>query len=312
MPIYKEYREWFLRHTQVNTGTKIDQEVGFPLQYIITGKGNVFNRFLKGDFPTENVFKKLFESVAFKLNVEDTASQTAQGLVRIATDVEAEGRTDNGANTFENVVKPHQLPEVVVNDVLTDVVLATNTNNGLTVKTIRRIISAGKTAKQYVLSLFPGGIIQQVYTNGNTGVGNGSGIGSYILGTIVVPANSINAIKDEFIALFKGKYNENDSIVLHLVIDGNDIAQYTIVNVNPLNIELEVLGTYISANQFLVFVKLIKVDTVTNTSATELYTYTITANPTAPFNIEYTIETTVLGANQGVLLYNKLSVNKNI
>lgn len=156
MPIYKEYREWFLRHTQVNTGNKIDQEAGFPLQYNITGKGLVFNRFLKGDFPTENVFKKLFESLAFKLNIEDTAKENEQGLVRLATDQEALDRTNNTNNSFTNVIKPSQLPEVTLRKLneapYNDTIQSTDENGGLKLTLLKRTLSS-KFRRAYKLEI---------------------------------------------------------------------------------------------------------------------------------------------------------------
>ena len=60
MATTKEFREFFLRHTQVNSGSKPDKETGFPLKYFV-GSQEVFNRFLKDDYPSESVIKKLFE-----------------------------------------------------------------------------------------------------------------------------------------------------------------------------------------------------------------------------------------------------------
>lgn len=91
MSITKEFREFFLRNVKVPTGTKKDQEINFATQYTAILNGiskTVYNRFLKDNYPSEDVFKKLFESVTFKLNTEDTATASQQGLVEIATDNE--------------------------------------------------------------------------------------------------------------------------------------------------------------------------------------------------------------------------------
>lgn len=146
MAIIKEFREFFLRHTQVTGGSKPDQETGFITQYIV-GSALKFNRFLKGDYPSEAVFKKLFESITFKKNVEDTASNVNQGLVRTATDVEARDRQDNGTGTFTNTVQPHQLTDVVTNLIAIgapgdDVVLTTTIDNGVEVKALQRIFGS--------------------------------------------------------------------------------------------------------------------------------------------------------------------------
>jgi microcystin-dependent protein len=153
MAIIKEFREFFLRHVQVSSGAKPDQEVGFNLQYFIGGIGQKFNRFLKGDFPNENVFKKLFQSITFKLNVEDTADNVNQGLVRIATDTEAEARTDNSTGTFTNVVQPHQLPNLVLHADSDDVVVGSPIIlNGLILFALKRTIG-GKFWRNFKIAI---------------------------------------------------------------------------------------------------------------------------------------------------------------
>lgn len=112
MATEKEYREFFLRNTVVTSGTKPDQENAFPISYYI-GSTLVYNRFLKNNYPSESVFRKLFESVTFKLNKEDTAKTTAQGLIRISSDEDARDRNSSASNDYTNGVVPHQLPDVV-------------------------------------------------------------------------------------------------------------------------------------------------------------------------------------------------------
>lgn len=119
MSIIKEYREFFLRAIQVPTGTKADKQINYPAQYQVTdinGKQIMaFNRFLKEHFPSEDVFKKLFESIAFKINPEDTATVPQQGLVRIVTGEGIVAREDvilDGTETFATVVVPSTLPVV--------------------------------------------------------------------------------------------------------------------------------------------------------------------------------------------------------
>lgn len=136
MPIIKEYREFFLRHLPVASGTKPDQEANFPSQYY-KGSVKVYNRFLKNDFPSEAVFRKLFESLTFKLNKEDTAKLTEQGLAKIATDANAASRTSSAANDFTAFVVPHQLPDVVVDNVLGDIATIA-TKASISITTIKR------------------------------------------------------------------------------------------------------------------------------------------------------------------------------
>ena len=111
MTIIKEFREFFLRNAKVLTGTKKDQEINFATQYTAVLDGvskTVYNRFLKNNYPSEDVFKKLFESITFKLNTEDTATSSQQGLVEIATDNEVILGT-NTYNSFQLTPKPSQV-----------------------------------------------------------------------------------------------------------------------------------------------------------------------------------------------------------
>ena len=137
MSITKEFREFFLRNVKVTSGSKADKEINFPVSYNIVNKGNVFNRFLQNHFPSESVFKKLFESVTFKLNTEDTATITEQGLSRLATDTESATRTEAGAGQFVNTVRPSHLPSIVSGTVgVNDVVVSTFNDKGIIIKTI--------------------------------------------------------------------------------------------------------------------------------------------------------------------------------
>jgi len=139
MAIIKEFREFYLRHTQVNSGAKADQEGGFVLQYLVDGVLK-YNRFLKGDFPSEAVMEKFLESIPFTLNPEDTAIETEQGIVKLATDIEAYSRTDTFADSMSRVIVPGQVPQLSRADLgvgLFDMTIVEGTSSigGRTVKT---------------------------------------------------------------------------------------------------------------------------------------------------------------------------------
>jgi len=107
----KEFREFFLRSTAVNTGAKKDQELGFPTDYIVNG-ASVKNRFLINHFPNEAVMKKFLESLTFKLNVEDTATETQQGLSKQATQAQFDAGTNNDAtDNFALHAKPSHIKD---------------------------------------------------------------------------------------------------------------------------------------------------------------------------------------------------------
>lgn len=114
----QEYREFFLRNNQQVGGAKPDLETSYPTDYQVTDAfGNVItakNRFLKDNFPSEDVFRKLFESITFKQNSEDTAGTENHGLVKIAVGQNIVNRSDLDIDTsqFTTVVVPSTLPIV--------------------------------------------------------------------------------------------------------------------------------------------------------------------------------------------------------
>lgn len=201
MATIKEFREFFLRHVQVTSGAKPDKEIGFSLSYIISGVGQKFNRFLKGDYPNENVFKKLFESIGFKLNPEDTADIVNQGFVRLATDTEAEQRIDNTIGTFSNVVQPHQLPNVVNRADSNDVIIGSPLiANGIIIFILKRTIGLQswrnfKVAINYGGSLVLGSTGALELENDNATPGNNKFYGTDNVGNrgwlSIIPSGSI-------------------------------------------------------------------------------------------------------------------------
>lgn len=151
MSAIKEYREFFLRNVQVNTGSKSDQEVGFITSYFVNGITK-FNRFLKGHFPSQDVMNKFVTSITFKLNQEDTAKLGEQGLSKIAADADAESRTSNIISDYTATVVPHQLPEVIGTIAGTDTVVSTDQFHGIEITTLKRTIS-GKFRRIYKLAI---------------------------------------------------------------------------------------------------------------------------------------------------------------
>lgn len=96
MGYIKEKFSWFLNHTNLGS-----QESTFQKRYTSGTLKDKYKMFLKGDYPSEGVFSKLFSSVAFMLNPEHTAFEQQQGLVQKATDTKSINRdsTDNGRLT---------------------------------------------------------------------------------------------------------------------------------------------------------------------------------------------------------------------
>lgn len=140
--IIAEFREFFLRHTKVTTGATPDQEINYPTTYT-DGNGNTsFNRFLKGDLPSEDIFSKLFNSLTFKLNKNDRASSSSQGLVKKSSDTDTENRLANPNTDFTLSVSPHQLPEIVTTTDGNDAVLSSTTVGNIKITVLRRTLSS--------------------------------------------------------------------------------------------------------------------------------------------------------------------------
>lgn len=66
-------------------------------------------RFLSQDEPTEQVMRNFADSVTFKVEVSDTATETQQGLVETATQNEYDNGIDNNASGFALYVRPSMI-----------------------------------------------------------------------------------------------------------------------------------------------------------------------------------------------------------
>jgi len=69
-----------------------------------------YDRFRKNNKPTEATYRRLLDSVPFFLETGDTASESQQGLAKLATDANVKLRTSAGASEVQTLVRPHQLP----------------------------------------------------------------------------------------------------------------------------------------------------------------------------------------------------------
>lgn len=152
-----EYREFFLRENQETSGSKPDQEANFPTKYKVRGK-DVFNRFLRNHFPSEEVMKKFLQSIAFKLNQEDTATTSVQGLIKKSSDADAEVRTLNPGTEMAKAVAPHQLPEIVLSTDGSDTAGTVVKEDGISVTPVKRVLS-GLFRRNYKLAILFGGSI---------------------------------------------------------------------------------------------------------------------------------------------------------
>lgn len=71
------------------------------------------DRFRRNDEPTESMFRKLFDSIAFHKEKDSTADTENQGLVKLADDTDSLTRNSTkDPDGFAKAVQPHQLPDV--------------------------------------------------------------------------------------------------------------------------------------------------------------------------------------------------------
>lgn len=70
-------------------------------------------RFLSQDEPTEQVMRNLTDSIAFKVEVSDTSTETQQGLTETATQAEFDNGIDNNTNGFALYVRPSMIKSAI-------------------------------------------------------------------------------------------------------------------------------------------------------------------------------------------------------
>lgn len=86
----------------------------FVRSYFYENTGSPGYRFRKGDEPTQDSFQKLTDSVGFITSADDTATISAQGFGKLATDANSYGLNSTvDIDSYSKVVQPHQLPVVV-------------------------------------------------------------------------------------------------------------------------------------------------------------------------------------------------------
>jgi len=111
-------------------------------------------RFVTNNRPNQYCFAELTESVAFKLEAGDTASEAGQGLVKLATDANAKLRT-SAASGMQTVIRPHQLTSIEYLDGTEPTVLVPGTPNaGLSITAQSKTVTAG-TRLNYRISFDP-------------------------------------------------------------------------------------------------------------------------------------------------------------
>ena len=157
--------------------------------------------FAKHNHPSAEMFASLFDSITFKLNWEDKATITQQGLAMIASDASAQTFVSKiAAATGIDFVRPHQLPEMGLDaSVLMDDTYVTE--YGISIKRTKPTRTGGAGTKYSIkTALGTGGSLEfktgAIQLKGDDAV---SGIGTYIFGVVngtrgFISADSIGGV----------------------------------------------------------------------------------------------------------------------
>lgn len=114
--------------------------------------GNSYKRFKSENIPDEKAYRDLFESLAFKLEEDDTASESQQGLVKLATDNQARDR--DIVSGMQISVRPHQLPLLMLGSTEADTADTAVADDGIKV-TPKEVTDGSNTRFSFKVELDP-------------------------------------------------------------------------------------------------------------------------------------------------------------
>ena len=222
-----EVREFFLRNVKVSDGTLQDREKNYPLSHFVNKafvdddglysirKVEVGNRFLEGDVPAVETWSKLLQSIPFFLNLESNASNSRQGLVKIATDAQVAASTEKDTDGFYLVPTAKQL--------------GSKANNITNYSTISGIFLKSPSITYTVTLKSINGILYAKIVIGNTSpLATGFQIITFNVGITNVANVSCRYDFPSYSALF-GPRESNGNITLSLTV-GNKFTPISEVN----------------------------------------------------------------------------------
>ena len=164
-------------------------------------------RFLSQDEPTEQVMRNFLDSVPFKIELADTATEEQQGLVETATQAEYDAGTDNNINGWALYVRPSMIRAAIqsVYDYFITEIGSTTTDitaiqNDITtiqgdITTLQTDVAALQTYNTFYTALITqvaGAPTVAIPTNGNT------------IGTIVWTYTGVGIYTGTLIGAFTG------------------------------------------------------------------------------------------------------------
>ena len=157
--------------------------------------------FAKHNHPSAEMFASLFDSITFKLNWEDKATVTQQGLAMIASDASAQTFVSKIASaTGADFIRPHQLPEFSLDaTALTDD--AYITEYGISIKRTKPSRTGGAGTKYSIkTALGTGGALEfktgSIQLKGDDAV---NAVGTFVFGVVngtrgFISADSIGGV----------------------------------------------------------------------------------------------------------------------
>lgn len=120
--------------------------------YFLTGQQVTTNpKFRTNNKPTELTFADLFDSIPFKAETADTASESVHGLVKVATGAEVLAGT-NTRSSYQLVVKPSHIPDVGVGNAGPTTLISQEASAGIRIDKVQ--LTASERIKYLVNLLY--------------------------------------------------------------------------------------------------------------------------------------------------------------
>lgn len=276
MSIIKEYREFFIRTINVNSGSKKDMELGFPTTTTkVDCCGNiktVGNRLLREHIATDDVIKKFLETIGFKLNIEDTSTLTEQGFVLKASDNDSASFLYVPPTSFTKAVLPHQLPEIEASTGITVTVVYYDVtlDDGTTYSTLSAANASNNNYRPiYQISLSgtsTGGNVELLH-NDYTSAANLASAGDQLLASYSLDTSTyLSSVGDKLEIRSQLKTEDiagGSTRLIKCKIDGNEIFSESFnVDIEIVELEIHITKTATGVYKYKSFYRLL--NTISN------------------------------------------------
>ena len=225
------------------------------------------DRFKTNDKPIQSNFSHLFNSVAFINESDDTATTSAQGLVKLSDDTSAYSADSTAdSDNFALVVRPHQLPIVAASTGIS--VASANNSTGRT----------GGTGARYTVSntmTVTGGSFITVTQTGGAGNNVTLGVDTATLNTVVDGLTVINTAQTDIATLQSTMTSEQSNIdyLQAATQDAWTSHAVTASNFQYLDAAYETCSTGVNTPTGNIRYKKMTISGASNSKITSLYIY---------------------------------------